>query len=51
MSETFKTLIADPHWGYVWPCYALAGLTFLALSWRAIANLNKWRQAAQREAG
>lgn len=51
MSETFNTLIADPHWDYVWPCYAMAAATFAALAWRAVANLRKWRDAARREEG
>jgi heme exporter protein D len=40
-------LMADKHWPYIWPCYALAVVTFVALAVRALMLLRKWERAAK----
>ncbi|MDX2235804.1 MAG: heme exporter protein CcmD [Hyphomonadaceae bacterium] len=47
MIEALTHLMADRHWPYIWPCYALAVATFVALAVRAALNLRKWEKAAR----
>jgi hypothetical protein len=47
MSEALAHLMADKNWSYIWPCYALAVLTFAGLALRAVLLLRKWARAAK----
>lgn len=46
MIENLHTLMASKHWVYVWPCYALALVTFGGLTIRAVATLAHWKKRA-----
>jgi hypothetical protein len=47
MSDNLAHLMADKNWGYIWPCYALAVITFGGLAVRAIVQLRQWEKRAQ----
>lgn len=47
MNEALAQLMADKHWPYIWPCYALAVATFVGLALRAVLALRKWEKAAK----
>lgn len=47
MSAALAHLMADKNWPYIWPCYALAVLTFTGLAIRAVVHLRKWEKAAR----
>lgn len=51
MSEALQTLMASEHWPYVWPCYALAFVTFIGLGMRAALQLRQWKARADQEQG
>ncbi|MGE0830712.1 MAG: heme exporter protein CcmD [Hyphomonadaceae bacterium] len=40
--------LADPHWAYIWPAYALTMACFIALAWRAFARLRAAKRAAEK---
>jgi hypothetical protein len=44
MSESLAHLMADKNWGYIWPCYALAVVTFGGLAVRAVLQLRQWEK-------
>lgn len=48
MSE-LAALMADRHWPYIWPCYALAIVTFIVLAARAALVLRHWEKRARDE--
>jgi hypothetical protein len=47
MSDNLAHLMADKNWGYIWPCYALALITFVGLAVRAILQLRQWETRAR----
>lgn len=47
MSDALTHLMADKNWGYIWPCYALAAVTFTLLGMRAVLLLRRWEQRAK----
>jgi hypothetical protein len=49
MSEALATLMANDHWPYIWPCYALAAIAFGGLTTRAVLRLQHWKARAERE--
>lgn len=49
MSDALAHLMADRHWPYIWPCYALAFVTFAGLSVRAWLQLRYWSKRAKDE--
>jgi len=49
MIEQLHTLMASKYWAYVWPCYALALLTFGGLAVRAALVLAHWKKRAAGE--
>lgn len=47
MIDALTTLMADRHWPYIWPCYALAVATFAGLAARAALQLRHWKDKAR----
>ena len=47
MSDALAHLMADKNWGYIWPCYALAVVTFALLGVRAVLLLRRWEAQAR----
>ena len=47
MMDALSHLMADKNWNYIWPCYALAVVTFAGLGVRAILQLRQWEQRAR----
>ncbi len=45
--ESLTHLMADKNWGYIWPCYALAVVTFTLLGVRALLLLRRWEALAK----
>ena len=47
MMDALSHLMADRHWPYIWPCYALAVLVFGGLAARAVLRLRHWAKRAR----
>lgn len=46
MNDALAQLMADKHWPYIWPCFALAALVFAGLTTRAATRLRYWKTRA-----